>query len=46
MTSTPSVPTKSRAKYVAFPDNYYSIEKSGLSFTVEPSNPKHDIELK
>jgi hypothetical protein len=42
----PSAPTKSRGKYVALPEKYYTVEKSGLTFMVEPKNPKLDIELK
>ena len=36
---------KPRGNYVPIPDKYHSIETSGLTFTVEPGNPKHDIEL-
>lgn len=42
----PSAPTKPRGKYIAIPEMYYTVEKSGLKFNVEPGNPKHDIELK
>jgi hypothetical protein len=43
--AAPSTP-KRRGKYVAIPDKYYTTEHSGLTFMVEPGNPKHDIELK
>jgi|SRR5579875_613426 hypothetical protein len=42
----PSAPPKPRGKYIAIPETYYTLEKSGLAFTVEQKNPKHDIELK
>jgi hypothetical protein len=37
---------KPRGKYVALPPKYYTIENSGVKFTVEPGPQKHDIELK
>ena len=44
--SNPNAPTKPSGKYVAIPENYYTVEKSGLKFTVESGEQKHDIELK
>ena len=41
-----SADVKQRGKYVPIPPNYYTIETSGLKFTVEPGGQKHDIELK
>jgi hypothetical protein len=41
-----SAPPKPRGKYVAIPSKYYTIEESGLQFTVERGSQKHDIELK
>lgn len=45
-TTNPNAPPKLRGKYVPIPEKFYSGEDSGLTFTVDPSNPKHDIELK
>lgn len=42
----PPAPPNRRGKYVAIPGKYYRVDKSGLTFTVDPANPKHDIELK
>jgi hypothetical protein len=36
---------KPRGNYVPIPEKYSSIETSGLTFTVAPGNPTHDIEL-
>jgi hypothetical protein len=41
-----AAPSNRRGKYVAIPDKYYTTEKSDLTFTVDPANPRHDIELK
>ncbi len=37
---------KLRGKYVPIPEKYYTIEDSGLEFTVESGTTKHDIDLK
>ncbi len=42
----PSAPAKPRGKYVAIPEKYYTVEKSGLKFTVKPGEQTLDIELK
>lgn len=39
-------PGKPAGKYVKIPSRYYDSEKSGLEFTVESGEMKHDIELK
>jgi hypothetical protein len=38
-------PKKSPARYVAIPSRYYTVEESGLQFTVSRGDQKHDIEL-
>jgi hypothetical protein len=42
----PSAAPKTRGKYVAIPPKYYTIEDSGLKYTIESGNQKQDIELK
>ena len=37
---------KPRGQYLPIPPKYYAIETSGVRFTVEPGDQKHDIELK
>lgn len=37
---------KPRGQYVPIPPRYYTVEHSGVKFTVEPGQQKHDIELK
>jgi hypothetical protein len=44
--AAPRTPNNRRGTYVPIPEKYYTTDKSGLTFTVEPGNPKHDIELK
>jgi hypothetical protein len=36
---------KSSARYIAIPSRYYTVEGSGLQFTVSRGDQKHDIEL-
>jgi hypothetical protein len=38
-------PHKLPGKYVPIPEKYYSVDTSGLQFTVEGGNQKHDITL-
>jgi hypothetical protein len=42
----PTASAQHRGKYVQIPEKYYTVEESGLTFTVDPANPKLDIELK
>jgi hypothetical protein len=42
----PTASVQHRGKYVQIPERYYTVEKSGLTFTVGLGNPKLDIELK
>jgi hypothetical protein len=42
----PKSPVKSSRRYVQIPDRYSSIETSGLRFTVERGEQRHDIGLK
>jgi hypothetical protein len=42
---SPNAPEKMPGKYVPIPDKYYTIEKSGLKFTVRSGDQKQDIEL-
>jgi hypothetical protein len=44
--NSPSSPPKPRGKYVAIPPKYYTIEDSGLKYTIEPGDHQQDIELK
>ena len=41
-----SSPPKPHGEYVAIPPKYYTIENSGLKYTVERGDHKQDIELK
>jgi hypothetical protein len=43
--STENPRQKIPGKYVAIPKKYYDIKTSGLQFTVQRGNQKHDIEL-
>jgi hypothetical protein len=43
--STENPRQKIPGKYVAIPKKYYDIKTSGLQFTVQRGDQKHDIEL-
>lgn len=43
---SPSTPPTPHGKYVSIPPKYYTIEQSGLKYTVEPGEHQQDIELK
>jgi hypothetical protein len=40
-----NTPTKLPGKYVRIPNRYYEMETSGLQFTVQGGEQKHDIPL-
>ncbi len=42
----PNAPDKLPGKYVPIPEKYYTVEQSGLQFTVRGGEQKQDIELK